>query len=381
MRNKNLIILIITFIVVTIAWIYYFYLPKTKEKNSKNILKNETVKENSKVSIFSQGLEVPWSLIFLPNGDMLVTERIGRVRLISKDGILKNKPVAVISEVKQIGEGGLLGIVLDPEFPTNNFIYLYFTYAGDGNDTLNRVVRYEWKSGPTSSETSLGASKVIVDEIPGANNHNGGRIKFGPDDYLYISTGDAQEPSLSQDKNSLAGKILRVTRDGRVVDGNPFGNAVYSYGHRNPQGLAWDDKGNLWETEHGPSGIFPNCCQDELNKIEIGKNYGWPDIVGDEKNQRVISPVIHSGKDVWAPGNVEFLDGSLYFTGLRGEALYRYNIQNKKLETFFKGEFGRLRDVVLGPDKMLYVTTSNRDGRGNPNKGDDKILKINPTKL
>lgn len=385
MNKKRILFLTVSILVIGFLTFLYFNVSDEAVKKSKESIKSLIPSNKSKdqvdisrLSVFAKGLDVPWSIVFLPNRDMLVTERKGSVRFISKDGVLQNKPVAVISDVKQIGEGGLLGIVLDPEFPTNNFIYLYFTYAGDGNDTLNRVVRYELEGGKVGR---LKSGKVIVDEIPGSQFHNGGRIKFGPDFFLYITTGDAQNPSNAQNKNSLAGKILRVTDEGKAASGNSFGNRTYSFGHRNPQGITWDDKGNLWETEHGPSGIFPNCCQDELNKIEIGKNYGWPDIVGDEKNQGVISPVIHSGKDVWAPGNVEFLDGSLYFTGLRGEALYRYNIQNKKLETFFKGEFGRLRDVVLGPDKMLYVTTSNRDGRGAPKEGDDKILKINPTKL
>ena len=368
-------------IVATIIGSLVVFRQKSQVTKTETKIQSTQSKSEVLVSVFAKGLDVPWSIAFLPDGDMLVTERRGSLRLVSKDGVVRDKPITIIKEVKQIGEGGLLGVVIDPEFPTNNFVYLYFTYAGVGDDTLNRVVRYELESDPPSSETSLRAGKIIVDKIPGSQFHNGGRIKFGPDFFLYITTGDAQDPSSAQNKNSLAGKILRVSRYGQSVDGNTFGNNIYSYGHRNPQGITWDDKGNLWETEHGPSGIWPNCCQDELNKIEIGKNYGWPEFVGDKKNQEVISPVIHSGKDVWAPGNVEFLDGSLYFTGLRGEALYRYNIQNKKLETFFKGEFGRLRDVVLGPDKMFYVTTSNRDGRGSPKEADDKILKINPEKL
>ena len=356
----------------------YFANPKTPFNSIQNISdKLDSVSEpkNEPFEVFTTGLDVPWSIAFLPSGDLLVTERKGTLRLVSKDGVLQNKPVAVISDVKQIGEGGLHGITLHPDFSSNNFVYVYFTYDGSGGNTRNRVVRFTFKNNGFVDE------KIIVDDIPGASNHDGGRIKFGPNKFLYITTGDAQEPSLSQNKNSLAGKILRVTDEGKPASGNPFGNRTYSYGHRNPQGITWDDKGNIWETEHGPSGIWPNCCQDELNKIEMGKNYGWPDFVGDEKNQGVISPVIHSGKDIWAPGDVEFLDGSLYFTGLRGEALYKYNIQNKKLETFFKGEFGRLRDVVLGPDGLLYVTTSNRDGRGAPKEGDDKILKINPKDL
>ena len=383
MEKRKIIFFVIS--ILLIGALTYTYFSLSKDNNTKlnrsssteitNDDKSMGSAQTKQVSIFAKGLDVPWSIAFLPTGNLLVTERSGTIRFVSKSGDVQISPIATITDVKQIGEGGLLGIAIDPEFPTNNFIYLYFTYSGVGDDTLNRVVRYVYKN------KSLSEEKIIVDKIPGSQFHNGGRIKFGPDFFLYITTGDAQDPSNAQNKNSLAGKILRVSRYGQSVDGNTFGNNIYSYGHRNPQGITWDDKGNLWETEHGPSGIWPNCCQDELNKIEIGKNYGWPEFVGDKKNQEVISPVIHSGKDVWAPGNVEFLDGSLYFTGLRGESLYRYNIQNKKLETFFKGELGRLRDVVLGPDKMFYVTTSNRDGRGKVSSDDDKILKINPMKL
>ena len=201
--------------------------------------------------------------------------------------------------------------------------------------------------------------KIIVDRIPGAPNHDGGRIKFGPDNFLYITTGDAQEPSLAQDRNSLAGKILRVTRDGDPVPDNLFGTRIYSYGHRNPQGITWDNQGRLWETEHGSS------ATDELNLITPGKNYGWPEIRGDQTRAGMVSPVIQSGSQTWAPGGVAFLNGSIFFAGLRGSALYEYKINEKRLVEHFKNEYGRLRDVVVGPDNMLYVTTSNRDGRGN----------------
>ena len=223
--------------------------------------------------------------------------------------------------------------------------------------------------------------EIIVDKIPGAPNHNGGRIKFGPDGFLYITTGDAQNPSQAQDKNSLAGKILRLADDGKIPDDNPFGNHVYSYGHRNPQGLTWDNQGRLWATEHGRSGILSGL--DEINLIEKGKNYGWPDIQGDEIKVQMESPKIHSGSDTWAPGGAAFLNNSIFFGGLRGQTFYEAKINGEKLELkeHFKGEFGRIREVVVGSDKMLYITTSNLDGRGSPKQGDDKIIKINPSKL
>ncbi len=345
--------------------------------NIPQISKNDSKQSESKntdipqISTVAKNLEVPWALVFLPDGSMLVTERPGRLRLIDADGNLLQTPVATISKVKQIGEGGLLGITASPQFSTNHFIYLYYTYSGDGQNTLNRVSRFTYQNQQLTDE------KIIVDNIPGAVFHNGGRIKFGPDNFLYITAGDSLNPSLAQDTNSLAGKILRVTEDGKSAPGNPFGNLVYSFGHRNPQGLTWDSDGKLWETEHGQT------ATDEINLIEPGKNYGWPTIRGDEKKEGLVSPVLHSGQDTWAPSGLVHLNGSLYFGGLRGQALFEAKIENSKLtlKTHLKGQLGRIREVLIGPDNMLYITTSNRDGRGVPLAGDDKIIRINPEKL
>ncbi|TSC64238.1 MAG: hypothetical protein G01um101493_186 [Microgenomates group bacterium Gr01-1014_93] len=309
------------------------------------------------VKVLATGLEVPWALAFLPDQSLLVTERAGKLKKV-KDG--KTEVITEIS-VKQTGESGLHGIAIDPKFLENNFIYLYYTYSANGDNTFNKVSRFIFKDSKLTDE------KVIVDKIPGAIFHDGGRIKFGPDGYLYITTGDAQNPSLAQDKNSLAGKILRVTDDKNVE--------VYSYGHRNPQGITWDNEGKLWELEHGQS------ATDEINLVEQGKNYGWPIIRGDEKNKEMENPVLHSGSGTWAPAGAAFYEDSIYFGGLRGAALFQYDINAKELKIHLKGQFGRIRDVVLGPDNMLYITTSNRDGRGNPSPDDDKIIRINPEKL
>lgn len=345
-------------------------------QQNKDLSPSITKADIPQVSIVATGLEVPWGLVFLPDGGMLLTERKGTVRLISKDGQLKSEPIANINKVKQIGEGGLLGIVLHPDFEINKFIYLYYTYSGEGNKTLNRVSRF------TFDGSTLNDEKVLIEGIAGAPNHDGGRIKFGPDRMLYITTGDAQEPSLAQDTNSLSGKILRVTDAGDSAPGNPFGNRVFSYGHRNPQGITWDKNGALWQTEHGPSGL--ETGNDEFNKIEPGRNYGWPDIRGTQTKADMVAPILESGRgNTWAPAGLAYINESLYFAGLRGQALYEVKNadQTPKLVTHFKNEFGRLRDVIMGPDGMLYITTSNRDGRGSPKSGDDKVIRINPDKL
>lgn len=333
------------------------------------------------IEVVAENLDTPWAIAFLPSQNdaggsdvnMLVTERSGIVKSVAPDGTVTT--VATLPNVKEIGEGGLLGIALHPDFEKNNFVYLYYTYASSGSNTQNRVVRMKYSNGQLRNE------EILVDNIPGAPNHNGGRIKFGPDGNFYVTTGDAQEPSRAQDKNSLGGKVLRLTDEGKPAVGNPFGNRIYSYGHRNPQGLTWDASGMLFETEHGPSGVWPNCCQDEVNKIESGKNYGWPDSVGNTVQAGTIGPITQSAGDTWAPSGVAIIGDSLYFSGLRGAALYTYPIGGGNVVEHFKGEFGRIREVILGPDGMLYITTSNKDGRGSPASNDDKIIRVNPAKL
>lgn len=328
-----------------------------------------------RVTVIAENLDTPWALAFLPNGSILLTERPGRVRLI-ENGHLSPTPVLELPNVKEIGEGGLLGLALDPKFSSNHFVYLYYTYGENGSLITNRVVRMIYENNTLSQE------KVLVDAIPSSSNHDGGRIKFGPDGNLYVTTGDAQSPSQAQDKNTLNGKILRMTTEGKPAPGNPFGTLVYSYGHRNPEGLAWDTSGNLWETEHGRS--VPLSGLDEINLIKPGQNYGWPVIQGDEKKPGMQSPILNSGSNTWAPAGMAYLNGSLFFGGLRGQALYEAVLDGttvKELKTHLSGEFGRIRDVVLGPDNLLYITTSNEDGRGTPQSGDDKIIKVNPQKL
>ncbi len=316
-----------------------------------------------------KNMDILWALDFLPDESLIFTERGGRVFTLSPSKDTVPKMLAEFSDVTSAGEGGLLGIAVHPRFTENNFIYLYHTYDKNG-ELFNRVIRMK-KSGD-----ALVDKKIIVDAIPAAQNHNGGRIKFGPDGMLYITTGDAALPAHAQDMRSLAGKILRVNDDGTIPESNPFpGSAVYSYGHRNPQGLAWDSEGNLWATEHGAS------AGDELNFILPGKNYGWPTIRGAQKSAGMESPVIESGSSTWAPSGAAVFEGSFFFTGLRGQALYELDLNSRILKTHFNGQFGRVRDVVHGPDNFLYLLTSTRDGRGIPMNGDDQIIRINPWKL
>src|SRR3990167_3481431 len=386
-KGFTLILILVLIFILFIALILFRGLGRTDNTETKEgEIGNSVVPQQSEppketvefplISIFSQGLDTPWAIAFLADGNLLVTERKGTVRLVSKDGVLQDSPVAVISSAKEVGEGGLQGITLHPDFESNGFLYLYYTYAGSEGNTLNRVVRMVYKDGKLAGE------QILIDSIPGAANHDGGRIKFGPDKMLYITTGDAQNPSNAQDTDSLSGKILRVTYEGNPAAGNPFRNRVYSYGHRNPQGISWDANGTLWETEHGPSGL--ETGNDEFNRIDIGKNYGWPEIRGKETREGMVTPIIESGRsDTWAPAGLAYINGKFYFGGLRGQALYRVTLSGNsaELETFFKGEFGRLREVIAGPDNMLYITTSNRDGRGDPESDDDKVIRVNPEKL
>jgi glucose/arabinose dehydrogenase len=323
-----------------------------------------------RVSVVAENLSIPWEVLVLPSGDLVVTERTGTVVL------LRSGTRIPIAGVRHVGEGGLLGAALHPAFTENGYVYLYHTTEHD-TGLENRVVRY------VLSGTDLTFDRIIFAGIPGARFHDGGRIAFGPDGNLYVTVGDALEPALAQDPENLAGSILRITPEGLVPADNPFGNAVYSYGHRNPQGLAWDASGQLWSSEHGRSGVRSGF--DELNRIVPGSNFGWPDSEGDVVAPRTIPPVRHSGEAAtWAPGGLAYLGGSLYMPGLRGEALYEAVVDNGIIVSWhehFVGEYGRLRSVTAGTDGYLYLTTSNRDGRGEPGPGDDKILRINPLAL
>jgi len=329
------------------------------------------------VETVAENLEVPWSIAFAPDGRIFVTERVGKLRVI-EDGKLNPEPIKILNTVR--GEGGMLGIVLDPNFDENHYLYLHFTYS-EFLSTFNKVVRF------TEKDNQLSDEKVLIEKIPGGPFHDGGRIKFGPDDKLYITTGDAGNANLAQDLNSLAGKILRINRDGSIPDDNPFPNSpVFSYGHRNPQGIDWHPTSKiLVASEHG------SFAHDEINIVKAGKNYGWPIIIGDEEGPEFVNPILHTGDDTWAPSGASFYNsdnisewsGKYFIATLRGNHLRMLDLdlENNVVvssEALFSNTFGRLRDASMGPDGNLYLLTSNQDGRGSPVENDDRILKVVP---
>ncbi|MEN3334753.1 MAG: hypothetical protein V7641_4118 [Blastocatellia bacterium] len=341
-----------------------------------------------RVETFASGLTVPWSIVFVPDGRIFITERPGRVRVI-ENGKLRAEPLATIADVEPSGESGLMGLTLHPQFAQNHLLYLAYAYRGDGQRV--RVVRMK--------ETGSGFvdRQAIIEKIPAAANHAGCRLRFGPDGKLYITTGDATERELAQRLDSLAGKTLRVNDDGTVPPDNPFvGQAgarpeIWSYGHRNSQGLDWQPGTNvMFQTEHGPSGFDGPGGGDEVNLVERGKNYGWPVIHHTMTHAGMESPLLEYTPAV-APASGMFyrgaafpeFRGNFFFGCLRGQCLIRVVLDGRRIisqERLLREDYGRIRDVAEGPDGAIYVSTSNRDGRGRPASGDDRILRLVPVK-
>ncbi len=353
------------------------------------VFETSTPQVRFRVETVATGLEVPWGFAFLPNKDLLFTERPGRVRLI-ESGKLRATPIYVVPDVEPSSESGLMDISVHPNFSTNNFVYLAYAYNSDGKRV--KVLRYKFDGNKFSEP------KTIVENIPSSPNHAGTRARFGPDGKLYVVTGDSTDWNLAQDNNSLAGKTLRLNDDGTIPNDNPFvGKAgyrpeIFSTGHRNPQGLAWQPgSGLMFQTEHGPSGFEGRGGgADEVNIVERGKNYGWPTIYGN-RTQAGLEPPLLEYSPACAPASGMFYDadvfpafkGNFFFGCLRGQRIIRVVMDGRRVvsqENLLSETYGRIREIATGPDGFIYFSTSNRDGRGSAAKDDDRIMRMVPVK-
>jgi len=338
-----------------------------------------------RVERVASGLAVPWGLAFVPGGDVLVTERRGRVRLI-RGGKLEAQPIATVPVSSQ-AESGLLGIALDPRFRENRRFYVYYTASKPGRN-VNRVVRYVLADDGLSARED----RVLLDDVPAASFHDGGRLRFGPDGMLYVGTGDAGEPSRSQDRGSPSGKILRLTTDGAPAPGNPFPDSpVFVLGVRNVQAFDWLDDATLVVADHGPSGEMLRRGHDEITIARAGSNLGWPDIYSCEARAGMVAPVLvfedaapPGGASVYRGDAIPAWKGSVLVGTLRSRHLHRVELSPDgalvKHEVYLAGDppggLGRIRDVVQGPDGALWVTTSNCDGRGTCPAEKDVVARI-----
>ncbi|MEU0586933.1 PQQ-dependent sugar dehydrogenase [Streptomyces sp. NPDC006132] len=324
------------------------------------------------VRTVAEGLDSPWGLAPLPGGGLLVSSRDDGtiVRVDEKTG--RKTEVGEVPGVSAAGEGGLLGIALSPDFASDRMVYAYFTSDGD-----NRIVRMIYDDRKPAGE-QLAAPDTVFRGIPKGFIHNGGRIEFGPDKMLYVGTGESGDTGLSQDKDSVGGKILRLTPEGEPAPGNPFPDSpVYSYGHRNVQGLAWDGKQRLFASEFGQD------TWDELNAIKPGDNYGWPEAEGRSDDSEFHNPVDQWTTAEASPSGIAYAEGSIWMAGLRGKRLWRIPLNGTEAsaepQAFLEGEYGRLRTVVPAGGDRLWLVTSNTDGRGAPQDGDDRILELRVT--
>jgi len=343
MKSRALIIIVV---IILISLVLILAIPKPQSQ------------QVSQTEIIAQNLDTPWAMDFLPGDKIIFTERGGKV------SILDNKTIKVVGNInsKEAGESGLLGIAVDPDFNITKFIYIYYTGPNG-----NRISRFTLNG-------NLGNETILLDGIPSAQIHNGGRLKFGPDGKLYATTGDAGIQSLSQDTGSLGGKILRLNKDGSVPSDNPFNNYVYSYGHRDPQGITWNPvTKEMYSSEHGAT------RNDEINVILNGGNYGWPIYQGNATADGYIAPLVVYTDFTLAPSGITYFKGSLYVAGLRGSQLRKIILgstgNSVTGEQALFTDLGRIREVVEH-NGYLYISTSNRDGRGVPQANDDKIIRI-----
>lgn len=326
--------------------------PASVTNNSQSMEQYETIAAN---------LKAPWAINKL--GDTFyITERTGHI-VKMEQGEVTRQVVKLEKTLSAASEAGLLGFVLAPDFEQSNEAYAYYTYE-NGRNQFNRIVLLLLENNNWLEK------RVLLDEIPSGTYHHGGRVKIGPDQKLYATAGDASDPQTAQDLTTLGGKILRMNLDGSIPDDNPFPDSyVYSYGHRNPQGITWSPDGTMYASEHGQS------ANDEINKIEAGQNYGWPLIEGEEEQEGFISPLFTSGSEnTWAPSGMAFYDNKLYVAALRGTALLEFNLESKEVKEIVNNA-GRIRDVWM-EENNLYWITNNTDGRGTSGEKDDQLYRL-----
>lgn len=321
-------------------------------------------KSAENVEVIADDLDIPWSIEKTADSFYL-TERPGYIVRIENDDV-ERQVVKLEKEVATADEAGLLGFVLAPDFAESQQAYAYYTYE-NGEGQFNRIIMLHYQDEVWKEE------EVLLDEIPSGSFHHGGRLKIGPDDKLYATTGDATEADIAQEETSLGGKILRLNLDGSIPDDNPFTDSyVFSLGHRNAQGMTWTTDETMYASEHG------NQANDEVNQIEKGGNYGWPIIEGDEEREGLVSPVYTSGdKKTWAPSGMDEYKGDLYIAALRGEAILQFDLDANEYQEFIT-DYGRIRDIRIEGD-TLYFISNNTDGRGNPKQADDKLYKLSLT--
>jgi glucose/arabinose dehydrogenase len=314
-----------------------------------------------KVEVIAENLDAPWSIDKIDD-TFYVTERQGSIVKIVGNEIVRQS-VELEKEISTASEAGLLGFVLAPDFLESNQAYAYYTYEGNEGQ-FSRIVILQLEDNVWREES------LLADQIPSGTYHHGGRLQIGPDDKLYAPTGDASDREIAQNLDSLGGKILRMNLDGSIPDDNPFsGSYIYSYGHRNPQGITWSSNSTMYASEHG------NNANDEVNLIEVGQNYGWPIIEGNEERENLISPLFTSGSEAtWAPSGMDYRDGRLYVAALRGSAVLEFNLETGEFREVING-LGRIRDVFI-ERHHLYFISNNSDGRGNPQANDDRLYRI-----
>lgn len=332
-------------------------------EDSEDVLEQPDTEEPNEmdIEIVAENLEVPWTIEAFDE-TLYLTERPGTILTIT-EGTVDRQELELEEELSGASEAGLLGFVLSPDFSETSEAFAYYTYE-TGENRFNRIIRL------VLEDNTWRESQVLLDQIPSGSVHHGGRLKIGPDDRLYATTGDAASPEIAQDLSSLGGKTLRLNLDGSIPEDNPFADSyVYSYGHRNAQGLTWGADETLYSSEHG------DRANDEINVIESGENFGWPVIEGEEEHEGMVSPLFTSGQDnTWAPSGMAYHDNTLYVSALRGNAVLEFNLETNEERALFT-EFGRIRDIYIDGE-YLYFISNNTDGRGDPAEDDDKVYRV-----